>query len=56
MSRTEQLEMLYKASLELQETFLNQVNYAKSALSAKGISALNDFHSALNALKEKESD
>lgn len=52
MTRTDKLEVLYEAALALSQTFLKDVNYAKSALSAKDITALNDFYIALKEVEK----
>lgn len=54
MTRDEKLEELYKAALVLQDTFLQDVNYAKSSFSGEDIMALNEFYLALNSLKETQ--
>ncbi|MDG2961730.1 hypothetical protein [Exercitatus varius] len=53
MTRPEKLEELYQAALTLSHTFLEHVNYAKSALNSEDIAALNEFHMALNKLKKE---
>ena len=51
MTRDEKLEALYEAALALKNTFLKDVNYAKSTLSAEDIAALNEFYLSLKNLE-----
>lgn len=48
------LKALRDAAQRLHDTFLKQVNYGASALSAEGISALNDFGIALRNANTQE--
>lgn len=48
------LKTLSNAAQELNDTFLKQVNYGASSLSAEGISALNEFGIALNNVRNKK--
>ena len=51
MTRNEKLEALYEAALALKNTFLKDVNYAKSTLSTEDIAALNEFYLSLDNLE-----